>query len=317
MSNTSENSSWKDNRVKRRKLFSGEEGSQGTEAESHSSNEQRAGRLECASTSKNVDAVKIKNSVGEEGNCFYQNAAQASAKQCPEAGDVTPKRSLRIKTPVKNSVPEIKKGFGDWTKEEQESLFSTFKIGFDGDFKKLAEQFPNQTVDSVRYLFTQFQDDREKSDKEMILDTKIEEVREMKGVDYSPNMPLYFQLQSLHETRPAPSLVQGVDYAAIYANIAALMRGEVPKILDPGTMAKFSQLWHLHKQRILAQPEVPYPEFKPKEGSALERNMELAERRSEQWSADELAAKETILSEDVHTIEEFFLSHASVNPSNG
>jgi hypothetical protein len=45
--------------------------------------------------------------------------------------------------------------------------------------------------------------------------------------------------------------------------------------------------------------------------------MELTERRSEQWSADELAAKETILSEDVSTIEEFYMSHASLNPSDG
>ncbi len=72
MSNTPENSSWKDNRVKRRKLFPGEEGSQGTAAESHSSNEERAGRLECASTSKSVDAVENNNSVVEEGNCFYK-----------------------------------------------------------------------------------------------------------------------------------------------------------------------------------------------------------------------------------------------------
>jgi hypothetical protein len=211
----------------------------------------------------------------------------------------------------------MKKGFGDWSQEEQERLLSILEIGFDGDFKKLADQFPNQSINSVRYLFTQFEDDRVKSDKEMILDTKIEELREMKGVDYSDNMALSFQLQSLHVTRPAPSLVQGVDYAAIYANIAALMRGEVPKKLDPVTMAKFSQLWHLHKQRILAGPEVPFPEFKPKEGSALERKMELTERRSEQWSADELAAKETILSEDVSTIEEFYMSHASLNPSDG
>jgi hypothetical protein len=45
--------------------------------------------------------------------------------------------------------------------------------------------------------------------------------------------------------------------------------------------------------------------------------MELAERRSEKWAADELAAKETILSEEVAAIEEFYLSHASLNPSNG
>ena len=145
--------------------------------------------------------------------------------------------------------------------------------------------FPTKLY-SVRYLFTQFQDDRVKSDKEMILDTKIEELREMKGVDYSDNMALSFQLQSLHVTRPAPSLVQGVDYAAIYANIAALMRGEVPKILDPGTMAKFSQLWQLHKQCILALPEVPFPEFQPKAGSALESKMESTEQNSENWSAD-------------------------------
>ncbi|XP_046439495.1 uncharacterized protein LOC124190696 isoform X2 [Daphnia pulex] len=297
MSNTPENSSWKDNRVKRRKLFSGEEGSQGTAAESHSSNEERAGRLERASTSKSVDAQEMKNSVVEEENCFYQNAAQSSAKQCP--------------------VLKMKKGFGDWSQEDQERLLSIFKIGFDGDFTKLAAQFPNQTINSVRYLFTQFEEDREKSDKEMILDTKIEEVREMKGVDYSGNLPLYFQLLSLHETRPAPSPVQGVDYASIYANIAALMRGEVIDNLNPVTKMHFTELWQLHKQRILAQPEVPYPEFKPKEGSALERKMELAERKSEKWAADELAAKETVLSEDAASIEEFYFSHSSLNPSNG
>jgi hypothetical protein len=72
MSNTPEHSSRKDNRVKRRKLFSGEEESQGTAAESHSSNEERAGRWERASTSKSVDALEMKSSVVEEENCFYQ-----------------------------------------------------------------------------------------------------------------------------------------------------------------------------------------------------------------------------------------------------
>ncbi|EFX83031.1 hypothetical protein DAPPUDRAFT_100996 [Daphnia pulex] len=302
MSNTPENSSWKDNRVKRRKLFS-----------------ERAGRLERASTSKSVDAVEIKNSVVEKGSWFYKNAAQASATQGPKAGDVTPKHSLRNRTPVKNSAPKVGKGFGNGERElstaEQENLLSIFEIdGFDGDFAKLAAKLPNQSINSIRYLFTENEEDREKSNVEIILDTKIEELRDMKGVDYSANLPLYFQQQSLHEPRPAASLVQGVDYAAIYANIAALMRGEVPKKLNPVTMAKFSQLWHLHKQRILAEPEVPFPEFKPKAGSALERKPELTERRSEKWSADELAAKEILLSGDVAKIEEFYLSHESLNP---
>ena len=147
------------------------------------------------------------------------------------------------------------------------------------------------------------------------LNTKIEELRQMKGVDFSANVPLHFQLHS--GTYSAPSPVGRVDYAAIYANIAALMRGEIIDNLDPVTKMHFTGLWNLHKQRILAGPEVPYPEFKPKEGSALERKMELTERRSEQWSADELAAKETILSEDAATIEEFYMSHASLNPSDG
>jgi hypothetical protein len=43
----------------------------------------------------------------------------------------------------------MKKGFGDWSIEEQERLLSIFKIGFDGDFTKLADQFPNQTVYSL------------------------------------------------------------------------------------------------------------------------------------------------------------------------
>jgi hypothetical protein len=45
--------------------------------------------------------------------------------------------------------------------------------------------------------------------------------------------------------------------------------------------------------------------------------MELTERRSEKWSADELAAKEILLSNNVDSIDEFFLSHASLNPSDG
>jgi hypothetical protein len=69
MSNTPEHSSRKDDRGKRRKLFFGEEG---TAAESHSSNEERAGRLERASTSKSVDALEMNNSVVEEENCFYK-----------------------------------------------------------------------------------------------------------------------------------------------------------------------------------------------------------------------------------------------------
>ena len=69
MSNTPEHSSRKDNRAKLRKLFFGEEG---TAAESHSSNEERAGRWERASTSKSADVVEIENSVVEEGNLFLQ-----------------------------------------------------------------------------------------------------------------------------------------------------------------------------------------------------------------------------------------------------
>ncbi|EFX62949.1 hypothetical protein DAPPUDRAFT_336165 [Daphnia pulex] len=107
----------------------------------------------------------------------------------------------------------MKKGFGDWSKEEQERLLSIFQIGVDGDFTKLVAQFPNQTVDSVRYLFTQFEEDREKPAWEIVLNTKIEELRQMKGVDFSANVPLHFQLQS--GTYSAPSPVQGVNYAAI------------------------------------------------------------------------------------------------------
>ncbi|EFX62950.1 hypothetical protein DAPPUDRAFT_336166 [Daphnia pulex] len=79
----------------------------------------------------------------------------------------------------------------------------------------------------------------------------------------------------------------------------------------------FTELWNLHIQRILVLPEVPFLQFKQKVDSALERKMELTERRSEKRAADELAAKETNLSEDVAAIEEFYLSHASLNPSNG
>jgi len=34
--------------------------------------------------------------------------------------------------------------------------------GFDGDFANLAAKLPNQTVDSIRYLITQYEEDREK-----------------------------------------------------------------------------------------------------------------------------------------------------------
>jgi hypothetical protein len=40
----------------------------------------------------------------------------------------------------------------------------------------------------------------------------------------------------------------------------------------------------------------------------------LKERRSDQWTADESKAEEILLSGDLSKIEEFFLSHASLNP---
>jgi len=147
----------------------------------------------------------------------------------------------------------------------------------------------------------------------VILDSKIEELRGMEGPTFSENLALFFQLHS-SLTHPVPSIVGGVNYSAIYAYIASLMRGEIPKQLNPVTRAKFSQLFHLFKQRIQSEPEVPFPEFKQKAGSALERKRMLKERRSNAWSADELEVQETLWSGDVRQIEEFYLSHASLDP---
>lgn len=149
--------------------------------------------------------------------------------------------------------------------------------------------------------------------KEETLNTIIEKMRGME-VDLSEDLPLYFQLQSSLGTHPKPSQVEGIDYPAIYSHLASCMWGEIPKKLNPATRAKLSQLIPVLKQRIQSEPEVPMPEFKEKAGSALERKKELKELRSDQWTADESKAEETLLSGDLRKIEDFFLSHASLNP---
>ncbi len=58
----------------------------------------------------------------------------------------------------------------------------------------------------------------------------------------------------------------------------------------------------------------PCRNSKRKRDLLSKRKKELKERRSDQWTADESKAEEILLSGDLSKIEEFFLSHASLNP---
>lgn len=218
-------------------------------------------------------------------------------------------------TQMKNSVPEVEKGFVNWSNEEKEKLLFNLEIdGFDGDLKKLADKTLNRSAEALRYLITQCQQDREKRNWEVMLDSKIEDLRKMERSHMYENVPLCLQLYSLYGTLPESSQVGGVDYSAVYAYIASLMRGEIPKKLNSVTMAKFSQVFHLLKQRILEEPEVPLPEFQRNEEFSIEKMTDIKERRSIGFSVEELRAKDALLSGDVASIEELYMSQASLNP---
>ena len=206
-------------------------------------------------------------------------------------------------------------GEREWSTEEKEKILSILQNeGFDGDMNKLAEQLPNQSNDSVRYLINDYEKERQKHKWEVMLDSKIEQLRWMEGAAFTENLPLCFDLISLFGIHPDSSLVGGIDYSDIYAYIASLMRGEVPKQLNYVTRTKLTQLFNQFKKRILAGPKVPMPEFKIKAASAIERKKELKERRSKIWSDEELEAKEILVSGNFDQIEQFYLTHASMNP---
>ena len=222
---------------------------------------------------------------------------------------------------IKNSTPKSQgkrfaNGERDWSSEEKETLLSILdNEGFDGDFQKLAEKIPNKSLESVRYLVDKFEEKRKKPDWKLMLDSKIEELRLMEGAHLAENLPLAFQLHSLYGVFPDPSLVGGVDYSAIYAHMALLMRGEVPKQLNSATSAKFSQLFLLFQERIQSEPEKPVPKFERNKELNIERKKNLFERRSNDVLPDEKRAEDALLSGDIARIEEFYMSQASLNPN--
>jgi hypothetical protein len=106
---------------------------------------------------------------------------------------------------MKNSVPEVGKRFVNWSNEEKENLLFNLEIdGFDGDLKKLADKTLNRSAEALRYLIssshiiTHCQQDREKRNWEVMLDSKKEDLRKMEGSHMYENVPLCLQLHSLY-----------------------------------------------------------------------------------------------------------------------
>ncbi len=120
----------------------------------------------------------------------------------------------------------MEKGFGtgerDWSTQDKEKLLSILETdGFDGDFANLAAKLPNQTVDSIRYLITQCEEDREKPNWEVILDSKIEELRGMEGPTFSENLALFtFHLahtkELMFKTQKCPYFIYIVEPTASF-----------------------------------------------------------------------------------------------------
>ena len=188
---------------------------------------------------------------------------------------------------MKNLIPKIENGFEngerEWSAENKRQLISILeRDGYDGDPNKL--KLENRSNESVRYLIDDCAKKRKKKNWELLLDSEIDQLRGMEGAALTENLPLFLELLSLLGKHPDPSQVGGIDYSAIYAYLASLMLGEVPKQLNCITKMKFSQVFNQFKTRILAESEVPFTEFKTEPRTVFEKRKGLKERRDKEWS---------------------------------
>ena len=160
-------------------------------------------------------------------------------------------------------------------------------------------------VSSLRLFFTEI------ATKETLRDTDawIHLVRDNQSINECVNSAVIFDFLGEHEQSHTS---HELDYGSIYKTIASLMRGEVPKDLEPNEEAKMQEivaklfeemdlvggeiLLEENDVQIPVQLTTPVVTKIEKEIRAKEANAVLANRRSRVWSEKELKLRADIAS---------------------
>lgn len=273
--------------------------------------------------------LKVKLEKSDENSADQRGDGSSSSKPMDEVviksehGPPVLTYTLRSTTPVKNKpnqeLLEFNKAKRKWTEDEQMHLVDILNNeGYNGDIKYLAAKFPGQSVDSLRYFFVSMINPK-KEEWEMSLDRYIKMIKNDHGrQSFGENWPQFVDSYSKFGKHPCPSVVGGVNYALIYQSIVFFMHGGIPKRLDEWSQAKLyilvqqlrKNLKDRYKRSTTEHGMTPKKDIKTRE----ERNENLAERRSGQWSEGEWAAREKALSKKIHVVREFFFSHDCFNP---
>ncbi len=204
-----------------------------------------------------------------------------------------------------------------WNELEKKILISILeKEGFNGDYEELAQHkdLVNKSSEALRYFMDRCKDIREPVDWEIGLNSNIDDLRDMDCSQLSENIPLALELRALFKSNPDSSQADGIDYSAIYAHLAGLMRGEVPPLLNPSTRNKFSLIFQLFKKELLAESSGSLSVFVTEPKSVFEIKRKPNGRRDKEWSTPELQVKDVLISGTMEDIEKFYLSHRSLNP---
>lgn len=234
--------------------------------------------------------------------CLMTSAAISSDDECDESLDSN--SSQEEEEERVNKLPNIESG--NWSEEKIGNLLSIFQNeGWNGNFEELAIKFPGTMVSSLRLFFTEI------ATKETLRDTDawIHLVRDNQSINECVNSAVIFDFLGEHEQSHTS---QELDYGSIYKTIASLMRGEVPKDLEPNEEAKMQEivaklfeemdlvggeiLLEENDVQIPVQLTTPVVTKIEKEIRAKEANAVLANRRSRVWSEKELKLRADIAS---------------------
>lgn len=248
----------------------------------------------------------------------------------------------------------------NWSRQDFEKIIDYVKTnGFYGDYKALLRELPHLTETSLRNLFQQLSrstdfgneqsfassssvpetlGSRKKSNKKSNMESGEEQNKKNRApieewisllIDHNEtqrlgaNLPLIIEYIAKFENHPDPQDCDGIDYSAIYSYIATLLKGHIPKQLNPASASKlccmFSELTNIicqsasvSQKRFLENAKRPY--YNPRRGGTDEKNQVLRERRRVIWTASEMEEAETIKSGDLQQIKNLHCAKTGLNP---
>lgn len=216
--------------------------------------------------------------------------------------------------------------FSNWSTEECTRLIDYIKKnGFDGDVKKISEQFPGHTETNIRHFMAELGLRSAEEDSTIWkIAAKFEKLQELArennlSQSYGSVLPTFVEWKALFENHPDPSTCGGVDYAEMYRAVASLMRGEIPRAINKPTAARFLKVFDGFLEKLKKLPELPVVQsYKKPATSAIKSKGEcqetLKKRRSSNWTKGETSKAKLLLTGDLATVREVYLTPAWANP---